>query len=167
MSTPPKTPPKSAHIANSSREDGQSRSDGSAEHAPLTQDNKPMSSSVSDHSSSEHSIESKKYPKGLRPHPTEPSLVPKGLTIGLAIFALSLSLSGYAFRLAIGDDVETVLRHAAMLVPAFVIGIPLLFWLGSLVMNKVTGSSIQRRNAITLGLLTSCVAMLWLMGTYS
>ncbi|MDO5770247.1 MAG: hypothetical protein Q4P13_12150 [Psychrobacter sp.] len=104
---------------------------------------------------------------GLRPHPTEPSLVPKGITIGLAFFALTLSLSGYGFRLAVGEELSAVLRHAAMLVPAFVIGIPLLFWLGSLVMNKVTGSSIQRRNAITLGLLTSSVAMLWLMGTYS
>lgn len=99
--------------------------------------------------------------------PTNPSLVPKGFTIGLALFSLLLSVSGYGFRLAIGEEVSAVLKHAAVLVPAFVIGIPVLFWLGSLVMNKVTGSHIQRRNAMTLGWLCSCVGMLWLMGTYS
>ena len=60
-----------------------------------------------------------------------PSLVPKGLTIGMAAFALVLSLAGYGFRLLIGDDVGEVLRHAAVIVPAFMIGIPLFFWLGS------------------------------------
>lgn len=98
---------------------------------------------------------------------TSPSLVPKSITIGLAVFALILSLSGYGFRLAIGEDPAAVLKHAAVLVPAFVIGVPLLFWLGSLIMNKLTGSHIQRRNALTLGWLSACVAMLWLMGTYS
>lgn len=96
-----------------------------------------------------------------------PSLVPKRVTIGLALFSLILSLSGYGFRLAVGEELTAVLKHAAMLVPAFVIGVPLLFWLGSLIMNKVTGSNIQRRNALTLGWLFSSVAMLWLMGTYS
>lgn len=95
------------------------------------------------------------------------SLVPKGITIGLAVFALVLSLAGYGFRLIIGDDVGTVLRHAAVIVPTFVIGIPLFFWVGSRVVNKVKGLHIQTRNALTLGWLTACVAMLWLMGTYS
>lgn len=95
------------------------------------------------------------------------SLVPKGITIGLAVFALVLSLAGYGFRLIIGDDVGTVLRHAAVIVPTFVIGIPLFFWIGSRVVNKVKGLHIETRNALTLGWLTACVAMLWLMGTYS
>lgn len=96
-----------------------------------------------------------------------PSLVPKGITIGLAVFALVLSLAGYGFRLLVGEDVATVLRHAAVLVPAFTIGIPLLFWLGSRVFNKLNGVHIESRNAISLGYLTACIAMLWLMGGYS
>jgi hypothetical protein len=95
------------------------------------------------------------------------SLVPKGITIGLAVFSLVLSLAGYGFRLMIGDEVETVLRHAAVIVPAFVIGIPLFFLVGSRVVNKVKGLHIETRNALTLGWLTACVAMLWLMGSYS
>jgi len=95
------------------------------------------------------------------------SLVPRGITIGLAMFALVLSLAGYGFRLMVGDDVETVLRHAAVIVPAFMLGIPLFFWVGSRVLNKVKGLHIESWNAISLGYLTSCISMLWLMGTYS
>ena len=95
------------------------------------------------------------------------SLVPKGITIGMAVFALVLSLAGYGFRLLVGDDDQTVLRHAAMIVPAFMLGIPLLFWVGSRILNKVKGLHIESWNAISLGYLTSCVSMLWLMGTYS
>jgi len=95
------------------------------------------------------------------------SLVPKGITIGLAMFALVLSLAGYGFRLMVGDDVETVLRHAAVIVPTFMLGIPLFFWLGSRILNKVKGLHIESWNAISLGYLTSCISMLWLMGTYS
>ncbi len=95
------------------------------------------------------------------------SLVPRGITIGLAMFALVLSLAGYGFRLMVGDDVETVLRHAAVIVPAFMLGIPLFFWVGSRILNKVKGLHIESWNAISLGYLTSCVSMLWLMGTYS
>ena len=80
---------------------------------------------------------------------------------------LVLSLAGYGFRLLIGDDVGEVLRHAAVIVPAFMIGIPLFFWLGSRVLNKLKGLHIASWNAISLGYLTSCIAMLWLMGTYS
>lgn len=105
--------------------------------------------------------------QNVRKNKDEVSLVPMGFTIGLALFALVLSLAGYGFRLAVGDDLNEVLRHAAMIVPAFVIGVPLLFWLGSLVFNNLMGATIQRRNALTLGWLTACVAMLWLMGTYS
>ena len=63
--------------------------------------------------------------------PKQGSLVPKGTAIGLAVFAIVLSLSGYGFRLLLGEDVGTVLRHAAVIVPTFVIGIPLFFWVGS------------------------------------
>ena len=95
------------------------------------------------------------------------SLVPKGITIGLAMFALILSLAGYGFRLMVGDDTGEVLRHAAVIVPAFMLGIPVLFWLGSRLLNKVKGMDIAGWNAISLGYLTSCISMLWLMGTYS
>ena len=95
------------------------------------------------------------------------SLVPKGITVGMAIFALVLSLAGYGFRLMVGDDVGTVLRHAAVIVPAFMLGIPLFFWVGSRILNKVKGLHIESWNAISLGYLTSCISMLWLMGTYS
>lgn len=96
-----------------------------------------------------------------------PSLVPKGITIGLALLALVLSLAGYGARMIAGHDTAEVLRHAAVLVPAFMIGIPILFWLGSLIFNKVKGTNIQVWNAISLGYLTSCISLLWLMGTYS
>lgn len=95
------------------------------------------------------------------------SLVPKGITVGLAVFALVLSLAGYGFRLMVGDDTGEVLRHAAVIVPAFMLGIPLFFWLGSKILNKVKGMHIESWNAISLGYLTSCISMLWLMGTYS
>ena len=95
------------------------------------------------------------------------SLVPKGITIGLAVFALVLSLAGYGFRLMVGDDTGDVLRHAAVIVPAFMLGIPLFFWVGSRILNKVKGLHIESWNAISLGYLTSCISMLWLMGTYS
>lgn len=99
--------------------------------------------------------------------PKKPSLVPRGITIGLAVFALVLSLAGYGFRLMVGDDMATVLRHAAVIIPAFMIGIPLFFWLGSRILNKLKGLNIATWNAISLGYLTSCISMLWLMGTYS
>ena len=95
------------------------------------------------------------------------SLVPTSITIGLAAFALVLSLAGYGFRILVGHNVLEVLQHAAVLVPAFVVGIPLLFWLGSRLFNKINGTHIESRNAISLGYLTACISMLWLMGTYS
>ena len=101
-------------------------------------------------------------------HQPQPrSLVPKGITIGLAVFALILSLAGYVFRLIAGHDTTEVLLHAAVLIPAFVLGIPLLFWLGSRLFNKLNGTRIESWNAISLGYLTSCISLLWLMGTYS
>ena len=103
----------------------------------------------------------------IQNEPQHRSLVPKGITIGLAVFALVLSLAGYGFRLMVGDDTGEVLRHAAVIVPAFMLGIPLFFWLGSKILNKVKGMHIESWNAISLGYLTSCISMLWLMGTYS
>ena len=125
--------------------------------------NKPVNSSVHSESLNSKSLNS----KSLDSSEPQRSLVPKNITIGLAIFSLVLSLAGYGFRLMIGDDVGSVLRHAAVIVPAFVLGIPLFFWVGSRVVNKVKGLHIETRNALTLGWLTACVAMLWLMGTYS
>ena len=95
------------------------------------------------------------------------SLVPKGITIGLALFALILSLAGYGFRLMVGDDTGEILRHAVVIVPAFMIGVPFLFWIGSLILNKLKGMDIATWNAISLGYFTSCISMLWIMGTYS
>ena len=106
-------------------------------------------------------------PQSQSQNPQQRSLVPKGITIGLAMFALVLSLAGYGFRLMVGDDIGEVLRHAAVIVPTFMLGIPLLFWVGSRIFNKVKGMHIESWNAISLGYLTSCISMLWLMGTYS
>ena len=110
-------------------------------------------------------------PQAERPnldqHPKAPSIVPKGITISMAVLALILSLAGYGARLIAGHDTVEVLRHAATLVPAFIIGIPLLFWIGSRIFNKIKGTNIQGWNAISLGYLTSCISLLWLMGTYS
>ena len=114
-----------------------------------------------------NSINSSVSPESSVSTAPQRSLVPKGITIGLAVFALVLSLAGYGFRLMVGDDVGEVLRHAAVIVPSFVLGIPLLFWVGSRIFNKVKGMHIESWNAISLGYLTSCISMLWLMGTYS
>ena len=101
------------------------------------------------------------------PSSTSASLVPRGITIGLIILALILSLAGYGARMIAGHDTAEVLRHAAVLVPAFMIGIPALFWIGSRLFNKIKGTHIHSWNAISLGYLTSCISLLWLMGTYS
>ena len=111
--------------------------------------------------------QSVKEPESKQASLSSPSLVPKGITIGMAAFALVLSLSGYGFLLLIGEDVGEGLRHAAVIVPAFMIGIPLFFWVGSRILNKVKGLHIASWNAISLGYLTSCISILWLMGTYS
>lgn len=107
------------------------------------------------------------YPEEARVKNGDVSLVPKGISIGLAIFTLILVLAGYGFRLALGEDWRDVLPQALILVPLFVVGVPALFWLGALIMNKLSGANIQRRNAFTLGWLIASVTILWLMGTYS
>ncbi|PLT22937.1 hypothetical protein [Psychrobacter sp. MES7-P7E] len=116
---------------------------------------------------SSHETLNQQAKQSLASETPQRSLVPRGITVGLAMFALVLSLAGYGFRLMVGDDVETVLRHAAVIVPAFMLGIPLFFWVGSRILNKVKGLHIESWNAISLGYLTSCISMLWLMGTYS
>lgn len=79
-------------------------------------------------------------PQAERPnldqHPKAPSIVPKGITIGMAVLALILSLAGYGARLIAGHDTAEVLRHAATLVPAFIIGIPYFFGLDPVFLTK-------------------------------
>lgn len=96
-----------------------------------------------------------------------PSLVPIGLTIGLGVFALVLALAGYGFRLLAGHDVGLVVRHATVVVSFFMIVVPAFFVGGAKFLNHFQGTNIQTRNAITLGFLTSCVAILTIMGRYS
>ena len=98
---------------------------------------------------------------------TPKSLIPLGVTIGLTIFALLLTLMGYGFRLLVGDSVADVVRHAAVVLSFFLIVFPALITAGSKLMNKFTGTRIQTRNAWTLGLLLSCVMILTMMGQYS
>lgn len=97
----------------------------------------------------------------------QPSLVPLGITIGLGVFALILSLAGYGFRLLAGHDAMMVLRHAMIVVPFFMIVIPSIMVGGAWLMNKYTATTIHTRNAWTLGWLLSCVALLTIMGRYS
>ncbi|WP_296404570.1 hypothetical protein [Psychrobacter sp.] len=124
--------------------------------------------SINSHPQANDSVSDSVSPSDLYPtQESKPSLVPKGFTIGLAVFSIVLSLAGYIFRYINGEPIEDILRHAAVIVPGFVIGVPLLFWIGALIMNKAKGMHIQRRNALTLGWLISCVTMLWLMGSYS
>ncbi|MCL1622740.1 hypothetical protein M2R47_00520 [Moraxella sp. Tifton1] len=95
------------------------------------------------------------------------SVVPLGLTIGLFMASLVLSLAGYGFRLLGGDDMGEVVRHAAKVVPFFVFVLPALIWLGSLILNKLGKADIHARNAWALGWLLSTVAILSIMGVYS
>lgn len=98
---------------------------------------------------------------------TKHSLVPLGVTIGLGLFAFVLAVAGYGFRLLVGDDLAVVLRHAMVVVSFFMVVVPALFVLGAKFLNKFHGANIQTRNAITLGFLTSAVAILTIMGRYS
>lgn len=95
------------------------------------------------------------------------NLVPIGVTIGLGVFALVLALAGYGFRLLAGHEMGAVIRHASVVVSFFMIVIPALFVSGAKLLNRFHGTNIQTRNAITLGYLTSVVAILTIMGRYS
>ncbi|WP_227692971.1 hypothetical protein [Psychrobacter immobilis] len=62
----------------------------------------------------------------------------------MAWLCLRLScLAGYGFRLMVGDDTGEVLRHAAVIVPAFMLGIPAFVLIGSRIFNKVKGTHIE------------------------
>lgn len=99
---------------------------------------------------------------------TKPSLVPKGVTIGLAVFAVILGLAGFGFRLALGEKFADILPNLIVTTAIFWLFVPAFFVVGSKVLNKFSGKPpIQTRNALTLGLLFTCVAMLWLMSVYS
>ena len=98
---------------------------------------------------------------------TTKNVVPMIFPIGLCIASILLSGAGYVIRLIFGDDTGAVLKHAAVVMPAFVIGIPLLIWLGSIGLNKMGKTNIHPRNAWTLGWLLSTVALLSIMGVYS
>lgn len=95
------------------------------------------------------------------------SVIPLGVTIGLFISTVVLSVAGYGFRLMAGDAVSEVVSHAIKVVPFFVFVVPMLIWLGSLILNKMGKANIHARNAWTLGWLLSTVAMLSIMGVYS
>lgn len=95
------------------------------------------------------------------------ALVPMVFTVGLCLSSIVLSLAGYGFRLMFGDDFGEVLRHAIVVVPTFVLGIPFLVYLGSVGLNKMGKTAILPRNAWTLGWLLSTVALLSIMGVYS
>lgn len=90
-----------------------------------------------------------------------------GFTVGLAVASVLLSAAGFGFRLLFGETLSEVSRQAIVVIPAFVIGIPLLVWLCALILNKTHRLNIHPRNALTLGWLLSVVAMLSVMGVYS
>ena len=96
-----------------------------------------------------------------------PSLVPKGITIGLGIFTFVLAIAGYGFRLLAGHEPSAVIRHAMVVVSFFMIVFPAVVTFGAWLMNKYSNANIQTRNAWTLGWLLSCVAILTIMGQYS
>lgn len=99
--------------------------------------------------------------------PKQAGVVPMTVTVALCIASILLSGVGYVFRLALGDEPSQVLSHAAMVMSAFVIGVPLLMWLGAWLLNKMGKTCIHPRNALTLGWLLSTVALLSIMGVYS
>ncbi|MDO5651486.1 MAG: hypothetical protein Q4G13_05045 [Moraxella sp.] len=98
---------------------------------------------------------------------TKTGLVPLGITIGLGVFGLVLALAGYGFRLLAGDELGAVVRHAMVVVSFFLIVVPSGFVGGAKLLNRFQGTNIHTRNAWTLGLLTSCVMILGIMGRYS
>lgn len=101
-------------------------------------------------------------------NPKKPTgIVPFGVTVGLGIFALVLSLAGYGFRLLFGEPFSVVVLHALKVVPVFMIVIPALSCAVAFLMNHFSRAGIHYRNAWTLGWLLSAVAMLSIMGVYS
>lgn len=96
------------------------------------------------------------------------AVVPKRFTIGLAIFALILGLAGFVFRLIFGESLQQILPNLLVTGLIFWVLLPSGFMLGAKLLNQFSGRPpILMRNALTLGLLFSCVAMLWMMSVYS
>jgi hypothetical protein len=89
------------------------------------------------------------------------SRVPKSITIGLMVFSVVLSLAGFVL---LPVD-ERPLSVIAIVFGVYVLLIPLAFVIGSQIMARVTKDQIDWFNALSLGYLVSCVAMLWKMGT--
>ncbi len=93
------------------------------------------------------------------------SLVPMGITIGLAVFAFILGIAGFLVEIFLfHKTVSQIMPSVVRVVAIFWLLIPCGFMLGARIINKYSQkSSILPRNALTLGLLFTCVAMLWLM----
>lgn len=97
-----------------------------------------------------------------------PSLVPKGITIGLGIFAVFLGLAGFVFRWAMGEDFFMLIPNILFTIAIFWVAIPVGFVIGAKILNRFSHKPpIHSHNALTLGLLFSCVSMLWMMSVYS
>lgn len=92
------------------------------------------------------------------PNPTQ---VPVGITVGLAVFAVVLSLGSFIPMPAAERSIALI----ALVFLVHVIVIPASFVLGGWVMSKVNGDQIHWRNSLSLGLLISGVWMLWKMGS--
>ncbi len=105
----------------------------------------------------------------MKPHQPEqvsapkpaPVLVPKGITVGLLLAAVALSLGSFIPQ----PPENRGLGLMALVFGLHVLAIPLGAIVYAQVMNRITGDNIHWRNAATLGLLLSCVWMLWKMGT--
>lgn len=97
----------------------------------------------------------------------EKSLVPIGVTLGLGAFALILGMAGFFVKIVLfGETMAQMLPQFVRVVAIFWLLIPCGFMLGARIVNKFSGKPpILPRNALTLGLLISCVAMLWLMAS--
>lgn len=88
------------------------------------------------------------------------SRVPTGITIGLLLFSIVLSLGSF-IPLPAQDRPWSLV---ALVFSVHVLLIPLGFVLGGWLTRKINGDAIDWRNSLSLGLLISCVWMLWKMG---
>lgn len=103
---------------------------------------------------------------------TKKNLVPLPIMVGLigfTILLLALSfvmvfITGTHLGIPSGDIWAQTLPSMLLLIPIHLLGIPIAFVLGSWAMNRFNHANIQRRNAVTLGFLISCVFLLWRMG---
>lgn len=98
--------------------------------------------------------------------PPKVGLVPTGVTVGLGLFALVLSLAGYGFKLLV-EPFEQVFWHAIKVVPVLMIVVPALTCATALLINRFGGGHVAMKNAWTFGWLLSAVFMLSKMGVYS